>query len=226
MSRYGIYIDGLDSLKKNLLSGDLNKKTISALSQAIEEIHTKLELSVGETYATRKKLSSARVNKSTTSSLQKGINSLVFGLEYKGEAIPLQDFKLNLKQVAPNGGMVPVPNMSGGTSWYKRRKLLTQVEVQVRKDKSFSPTHRWFRGLVKNKNKLMIMRKANFKKGVKGTWIDPPTEDNPEGTRQPYFQLYGPSLPGMAEQRFEKDPKIQALMDDLPNKLIKALDFL
>jgi len=229
MSRFGIYIDGLEELKKNLSSGELNKKTILALGQAVEEIHNELQFSVFNTYTTRRKLSSARVGGRTTSVVKKSENSIVFGLEYKGDPIPLQDFRLQLSKVPPNGAMVPLPNIFNpinikGRFWANRKKALEQVEVMVRRDTGFKPTHRWFRGKIKGKT--MILRKRNFETGVKGTWITPPSSEDLVGKRQPYSYLYGPSLPGMAEQRFEKDPKIAALINNLPNKLIEALDFL
>jgi len=225
VSKFGIYIDGLEELKKNLFSGELNKKTILALGNAIEEIHNELQFSVFKFYATDKKLSSVRVNKRTTSSVQQRINSIIFGLEYVGYQIPLQDFKLKLTKVPPNGAMVPIPNIfnklaigTGDRLWIKRKSPLEQVEVQVRRDNGFTPTHRWFRGTIKGKKQ--ILREVNF---ANGTWITPPNRQNLEGVRQPYSVLSGPSLPGMADQRFENDPKIAALIESLPDKLIKAL---
>lgn len=223
MSKFSLYIDGLSDLQNKLEAGQLNKKAILALGSAIELIHRELSFSIKNTYTTRKTLDSVRIGKRTTSSVQQGINNIILGLEYRGDPIPLQDFALQLGAVSPVGVWIPTPNLfmqDAPPPIKPREKVIETVAVKVLRKGNFTKSPNFFRGYIKRVGKLMVLRKED---PSKGTWIKKPSIEDLAGKRQPYKQLYGPSLPIMAEQRLLLDPKVKALIENIPNKLAEVL---
>ena len=216
MANFKVELKNWEEVKNSLSQGEFTKKIILALGQVVENVHSELSFAVTRTYATPKELKTARVNKrQINNSTQNNINTIINGLEYKGEELRLYQFPFKVNEVDPNGAKFFAPNPyweAAEKGSYKRKTELEQISVKIKREGGFKTLTDAFRWRSKlSSGPMQILRRDT----AKPTWKVRPSMEV-EGIRNPYWQLHGPSLPGMANECWEKDEKVKALVEKIP----------
>lgn len=209
MSTYTIEVEGLAELKARLEAGQLNKKVLLGMGDALRNINNELRYAVRRTYTIGRDLSVALVAPRTTSSFQESINLIILGLTYEGPRENLFDFTHFITPVPANGGRFNVPNV-----WWPdtkkgiilRKKDVEAIFVEVKRGQTRLEEDA-FTGTLEGKR--YILRRRTEK-----TWLLRPTPDFLEGMRAPYLRLKGPSLPEMAEEVYLHDYEVQNAKDN------------
>jgi len=207
-----IHIDGLDKLVESFSDKKIMKALLPEFGSAVQKFHATLEEEVSLRYNTRKKLSSAlRGGQSLRTSTSIGKKVLEFGIEYESSQLPLRDFITSIT-ASGNTGRFRTPQPGVGITkkgLVKRKKPnpvyhVTVVRGQQKQVHGYKG-HGTF--MLENSPKQLATRMTA------ATWKVEPEE------RESYWQLSTLSLSQMAENLYNKSPRIDAAIGRLQERV-------
>lgn len=210
MSRSGVSLElfGLAEVRESLLSSRENKKLIPVFGLEIRKIQAELEVAVARKYATKKKLSSVLVGRSS-SSITAGKNALSQGLTYKDVPLDLQEFVVGQRKVVATSkffGKNPAFPNTLNKIVPKHWAMVVEVEVIRGQKKDVNGSAGYGAFVVGGWSKHVFMRKQ------KATWKVQPSKLS-SGKRAPVRQLTTVSLAQMAANVYANDPQVKVAID-------------
>jgi hypothetical protein len=213
---FTITFDELKKLSDNLIPSDSLNRIVPDINSSIAKFHNTLESRVGALYKSKQSLGSVRLSSGLTS---KGTLSLDYSIAYKDSALPMTNYDYKQSAFFKVKNSIPF-GLANGFVRYKKVNKARSVRVSIRNSGSPSTPrvrteYKKFLGNVKGKERILVRLQ-------KATWLQIPNVFNPDGTRAPYKELFGPSLAKLANITYDKDSQMETARDVLANEVITA----
>lgn len=213
---FTITFDELKKLSDNLIPSDSLNKIVPDINSSIAKFHNTLEGRVGSLYKNKQSLDSVKVSSGLVG---KGSLSLDYELVYRDIPTPMTDYEYKQSAFFKVKNSIPFGLANGFVKYTKVNKARS-VRVNIRNSGSPSvprvrTEYKKFLGNVKGKERILVRLQ-------KATWLQIPNVNNPDGTRAPYRELFGPSLAKLANITYDKDSQMETARDTLGDDILTA----